>query len=234
MTEVEFRSDIRVELIDAMGGDHRAVQAARVSTKGANSLGEQVGGEGLINYLMRDTHTVPFEHSVFTFYIEAPIFVTRQILKHRMSSISEESGRYKILDAVFYVPSDARPFVQVGKTGDYVFESGSPGLISYARTTIKNASEDSWYRYTALLESGVAKEIARMVLPLNMYSSMYITVNAHSLMNILKLRTSHTGSHPQYEVEQVGSQMESIWADHSPSTYAAFQKHIRGLDDSTV
>lgn len=230
MTEPQFRSDIVVQLIDWMGGDHRAVQAARVSTKGANSLGEQVGGEGLINYLMRDTHTVPFEHTVFTFYIEAPIFVTRQLLKHRMSSISEESGRYKELGPVFYIEPRERKIVQVGKTGDYQFVDGGDELYEFSVAEDKQAAVEDWGRYQRKLAAGISKESARKNLPVNLYSSMYITVNAHSLMNILKLRTSDTGSHPQYEVEQVGKQIEAIWAELSPVTYAAFQKHVRGVE----
>lgn len=229
MTNVVFRSDVTVQLIDSMGGDHRAVQSARVSTQGSNSLESLTGGEPLINFLMRDKHEVPFEHSVFTFYIEAPIFVTRQILKHRISSISEESGRYKELKPVFYLPSRERPLVQVGKTGDYNFTDGGDELFQkYVAEKQASAYED-WARYKRLLDSGVAKEMARTELPFSLYSSMYITVNARSLMNILALRTSDTGSHPQYEIEQVARQMEELWATHSPVTYQAFQKHVRGV-----
>lgn len=228
-TTPQFRSDTTVQLIDSMGGDHRAVQSARVSTKGSDSLESLTGGEGLINYLMRDHHEVPFEHTVFTFYIEAPIFVTRQLLKHRISSISEESGRYKELKGVFYVPGPNRPVRQVGKTGDYVFEVDEE-LNALAVDTITHASMEAWYEYEFMLKEGVSKEVARLVLPFNLYSSMYITVNARSLMNIMSLRTSDTGSHPQYEIEDVARQMETLWAEHSPVTYRAFQKHIRGVE----
>lgn len=228
-TTPQFRSDTHVQLIDSMGGDHRAVQSARVSTKGSDSLDSLTGGEGLINYLMRDHHEVPFEHTVFTFYIEAPIFVTRQLLKHRISSISEESGRYKELKGVFYIPGPDRPVRQVGKTGDYVFEVDEE-LNGLAVDTITHASMEAWYEYEFMLKQGVSKEVARLVLPFNLYSSMYITVNARSLMNIMALRTSDTGSHPQYEIEDVARQMEVLWAEHSPVTYRAFQKHVRGVE----
>lgn len=230
MTSPTFRSDVRVELIDSMGGDHRAVQAARVSTKGSESFTALTGSTGLINYLMRDRHTVPFEHSVFTFYIEAPIFVTRQILKHRMSSISEESGRYKELAGVFYIEPRDRPLVQIGKTGDYEFIDGGDELYEFSVAEDKKAAEEDWARYQRKLERGIAKEVARKNLPVNMYSTMYLTVNAHSLMNILSLRTSGGGSHPQYEIEQVARKMEALWAEHSPVTYTAFQKHVRGIE----
>lgn len=228
MTEILFRSDVRVELIDSMGGDNRAVQAARVSTKGSESYEDTTGSTGLINYLMREHHEVPFEHTVFTFYIEAPIFVTRQILKHRISSISEESGRYRELKGVFYVPGSSRKVKQVGKTGDYTFVEDER-LSTVAAGIIRSASVDSMYRYDSMISEGVSKEVARMVLPVNLYSTMYLTVNARSLMNILALRTSDTGSHPQYEIEMVAREMEKLWAEHSPATYASFQKHIRGV-----
>lgn len=228
MTDITFRSDVRVELIDSMGGDNRAVQAARVSTKGSESYEAVTGSTGLINYLMREHHEVPFEHSVFTFYIEAPIFVTRQILKHRISSISEESGRYRELKGVFYLPAQERSVRQVGKTGDYTFVEDSE-LNKQARAEILDASVYALNFYDKMLSLGVAKEVARMILPVNLYSTMYLTVNARSLMNILALRTSDTGSHPQYEIEMVARQMEQLWAEHSPATYAAFQQHVRGV-----
>lgn len=228
MTDIAFRSDVRVELIDSMGGDNRAVQAARVSTKGSESYEAVTGSTGLINYLMREHHEVPFEHSVFTFYIEAPIFVTRQILKHRISSISEESGRYRELKGVFYLPAQERSVRQVGKTGDYTFVEDSE-LNKQARAEILDASVYALNFYDKMLSLGVAKEVARMILPVNLYSTMYLTVNARSLMNILALRTSDTGSHPQYEIEMVARQMEQLWAEHSPATYAAFQQHVRGV-----
>lgn len=223
-----LRNDVRVELIDSMGGDHRAVQAARVSTKGSESFEALTGSLGLINYLMREHHEVPFEHSVFTFYVEAPIFVTRQLLKHRISSISEESGRYRELKGVFYYPPPDRPVKQVGKTGDYVFVEDAE-MHAKVKDLIVAASDCAFSFYHDLLEIGAAKEMARTVLPVNLYSSMYMTINARSLMNILALRTSDTGSHPQYEIEQVARKMEELWAEHSPATYEAFQKHVRGV-----
>lgn len=225
---VILRSDVHVELIDSMGGDHRAVQSARVSTKGADSLNLLTGGEGLINYLMRDKHEVPFEHTVFTFYIEAPIFVTRQLLKHRISSISEESGRYKELKPVFYTEPRERHLTQIGKTGDYTFVDGGDDLYAFNLEEDRLAALDAWDRYQRKLQAGIAKESARKNLPVNLFSSMYITLNARSLMNVMSLRTSDAGSHPQYEIEAVARQMETIWAEHSPVTYAAFRKHVMG------
>lgn len=223
---MKFRSDVVVDLIDFMGGDERVVQAARVSTKGAASQGAQEGGTGLIKYLMREGHMVPFEHSVFTFVVEAPIFVTRQLLKHRISSISEESGRYRELDGEFYVPSNDRPIVQVGKTGDYTFVEGTEEQRRFGSQTIRIISLTAHAGYKAMLKLGISKEVARMVLPVNLYSSLYITVNAVSLMNIIRLRTMRFGSHPQYEIALVGEQMLSIFREKMPVTAKAFlSKH---------
>jgi thymidylate synthase (FAD) len=219
---MKFRSDIVVDLIDFMGGDQKVVQAARVSTKGAESVHALEGGTGLIKYLMREGHLVPFEHSVFTFYVNAPIFVTRQLLKHRISSISEESGRYRELDGEFYVPPSDRPLVQVGKTGDYVFTDAEEWQEAMVSSAILEGSEAAWGQYLRMLSGGVAKEVARMVLPVNLYSSLYITINAVSLMNIIRLRTMRFGSHPQFEIALLGEAMYAEFRNKMPVSAEAF------------
>ena len=109
-----------VELIDYMGGESRIVQAAQVSTKGTVK-GVQKPNPGLVSWLYRERHASPFEHCVMTFRIEAPIFVTREILRHRISSFNEESGRYRVLRGVFYSPDGSRKLKQIGKVGNYEF-----------------------------------------------------------------------------------------------------------------
>src|SRR5690606_15403738 len=136
-------------------------------------------------YLMRDRHGVPFEHAVFTFYIEAPIFVTRQMLKHRISSISEHSGRYSELTGAFYVPSRERKLVQVGKTGDYNFEDGTDEQYALTLHNLETVYQAAWDGYTNMLNLGISKELARVCMPVASYSSMYITMNARSLMNFM-------------------------------------------------
>lgn len=217
MTEITYDNKMTVDLIDFMGGDMRAVQAARVSTKGTNdpAPGE---GHGLVNFLMRERHEVPFEHSVFTFLIEAPIFVTRQLLKHRLTSISETSGRYRELDAKFYVPSAERPVVQSGKTGDYNFVNDE-SKSELAQQEITFASEDAWWRYERMINTGISKEIARLVLPVNLYSSMYLTINARSLMNLLSLRNEH---HAQYEIREVAQKMDTFFKEKMPVAHQAW------------
>lgn len=217
MTDVEFRSDMGVELVDHMGSDASVVRAARVSTVGAN---EGQGGDRLIAFLMREKHMSPFEHATFTFLVEAPIFTINQMVRHRIASFNIESGRYKELEPVFYVPDHERAVVQVGKTGAYEFEPGDTVLREKVQTIQQNQSGLAWDAYVQQLRWGVAKEVARMVLPLNIYSSLYVTMNSRGLMNFLSLRNEH---HAQYEVRQVARQMESIFAEHMPLTHKAFR-----------
>ena len=122
MTDIKYRSDMTVELVQSMGSDEMVAMSARVSTGAGASTPEK--DAGLINYLMRDRHGSPFEHNAFTFYIEAPIFVFREFMRHRIASYNEESGRYKELEPVFYVPDMKRKLIQKGKPGAYEFELG--------------------------------------------------------------------------------------------------------------
>src|SRR5690606_8545085 len=167
MTAPQFRSDFTVEVMDHMGDDLSPLRAARVSTKGADSRTTEEN-DGLRRYLMREGHHVPFEHQVTTFYLEVPVFVSRQLVKHRISSISEESGRYRELDGVFYVPDGSRPVKQIGKTGAYEFVYDDMAL-TVARSGLKGAAAGAWDLYATMLGAGVAKEVARMVLPVNIY-----------------------------------------------------------------
>lgn len=216
MTDLIFRSDMTVELMDHMGDDLTPVRAARLST-GTQAEVNPERDRGLLNALMRDGHHVPFEHQVVSFRIEAPIFVTRQILKHRISSISEASGRYSEMDGVFYVPGYYRPVKQVGKTMDYQFEQDDY-LNGVAYDAIVMSSGDAWNSYQYMLEIGIAKEVARMVLPVNLYSTLWITMNTRSLLNFFNLRSSDADGHPQYEVVQAADKMRSLWGSLFPET----------------
>ena len=219
MTEPTFRSDMKVELIDFMGGDGRVVQAARTSTLGA-AASEEKESEGLINFLGREGHHVPFETSVFTFRIECPIFVSRQIVKHRTTAISETSGRYRELPGEFYIPSEARPLAQTGKTGEYnMVHLGEHEETRLALEMVR-ASQRAWASYESMLRNGAAKEVARMVLPVNLYSSMYLTMNARNLIHFLSLRNEH---HAQFEIREVAEQMEDIFAEKMPLTFKSWR-----------
>ncbi len=232
---IRFRSDVTVELVKSSAHDSDVVFAARVSTAGEQSL-EAVDedasrSKGLIGYLMRARHGSPFEHNSMTFFVEAPIFVFREFMRHRIASYNEESGRYRQLSAVFYVPGPERRLVQEGKPGAYDFVEGTPEQYDVVVAQTQQACTQAYAAYLAMLDAGVAREVARGVLPVATYSSMYVTLNARSLMNFLSLRTKREGSHfpsyPQREIEMVAEKMEAEWARLMPITYAAFETNGR-------
>ena len=232
---VEFRSDMRVELVKANASDADVVWAARVSTKGESSLADVDAdpkrSQGLINYLMRDRHGTPFEHNSMTFFVNAPIFVFREFMRHRIASYNEESGRYRELQPVFYVPAPERKLIQQGKPGAYDFVDGTLEQHHVVVEETRKACQQAYTSYQVMLAAGVAREVARGVLPVTTYSSMYVTMNARSLMNFLSLRTkredSHFPSFPQREIEMVAELMENEWATLMPLTYAAFEHNGR-------
>ena len=161
-----------------------------------------------------------------TFYVQAPIFVWREHMRHRMMSYNEESGRYRVLRPVFYVPGADRRLVQIGKAGAYEFVEGTPEQSEVVDREMKTSMRQSYDAYVAMLDAGVAREVARMVLPVSIYSSAYVTLNARSLMNFLSLRRAAEGSHfpsyPQREIEMVAERYEEEWARLMPITHAAF------------
>lgn len=226
----KYRSDMTVELVQSMASDSAVTMAARVSTGASNDV-DASKEAGLINYLMRDRHGSPFEHNAFTFYIEAPIFVFREFMRHRIASYNEESGRYKELEPMFYLPAPERKLVQQGKPGAYVFVEGTQEMFDATRSALKDASELGYAEYKWMLDQGVAREVARMSLSLNIYSSMFVTMNARSLMNFLSLRTTREGTHfpsfPQREIEMVAEKMEEFFAEKMPLTYESFNKNGR-------
>jgi thymidylate synthase (FAD) len=233
--DVSFRSDVTVELVRASASDADVIFAARVSTAGEQSLedidADAARSAGLINYLMRDRHGSPFEHNSMTFFVRAPIFVWREHMRHRIASYNEESGRYRQLEPVFYVPAHDRPVVQVGKTGSYEFLPGSDEQYGLIDHDMRESCANAYAAYLRMLDAGIAREVARMVLPVSIYSSAYVTVNARSLMNFLSLRRKVEGSHfpsyPQREIEMVAEKYEAHWAALMPITHAAFEKNGR-------
>jgi thymidylate synthase (FAD) len=218
--------------MDAAASDAMVVRAARVSTKGVRSV-EAGESQGLINYLVRNRHGSPFEHNMFTFLIQAPIVIAREHMRHRAGwSYNEESGRYKELEPLFYIPGDARKLLQVGKTGEYKFETGSSELHYETNQILCEAAEDAWDNYQELLcEYGVAKEVARFVLTPNLMTSYYATCNARSLMHFLSLRTEREDaqyvSKPMAEIAMVAEGMELTFGTLMPKTYSAFCEYGR-------
>jgi thymidylate synthase (FAD) len=241
VSDIIFRSDVTVELVRSSASDSDVLFAARVSTQGEQTLEsaaahtdaseDEKRSKGLINYLMRDRHGSPFEHNSMTFYVQAPIFVFREFQRHRIASYNEESGRYKELSPVFYVPGADRNLIQVGKTGAYEFLPGSAEQVALVEQESRTSSQQAYESYKRMLDAGVAREVARIVLPLNIYSSMYVTMNSRALMNFLSLRTSREGTHfpsfPQREIEMCAEKMEEFWAELMPYTYEAFNKNGR-------
>lgn len=231
-----FRSDITVDLVKHAASDSDVLWAARVSTAGEQSLDElkkdPERSKGLINFLMRDRHGSPFEHNSMTFFISAPIFVFREFMRHRVGwSYNEESGRYRELQPVFYVPGESRKLVQEGRPGKYVFVSGSQEQHDTTSRVMEHSYRQAYEAYQEMLAAGIAREVARSVLPVGLFSSMYATCNARSLMHFLGLRTQHelakVPSFPQREIEMVGERMEEQWARLMPLTHAAFNANGR-------
>jgi thymidylate synthase (FAD) len=231
-----FRSDVTVEMVKHTASDSDVLWAARVSTAGEQSLEElhkdPERSKGLINYLMRDRHGSPFEHNSMTFLISAPIFVFREFMRHRVGwSYNEESGRYRELEPVFYVPSASRKLVQQGRPGKYEFVDGTQEQQDLVGRAMEDSYRQSYDAYQEMLAAGVAREVARAVLPVGLFSSMYATCNARSMMHFLGLRTTHelakVPSFPQREIAMVGEQMEEHWAKLMPLTHAAFNTNGR-------
>jgi thymidylate synthase (FAD) len=231
-----WRSDVTVELVKSSASDNDVIWAARVSTAGEASIAardeDPQRSAGLINYLMRDRHGSPFEHNSMTFLVSAPIFVFREFHRHRIGwSYNESSARYRELEPVFYVPAADRRLVQEGKAGHYEFVDGTTEQYDTVVHETKAACETAYRAYQRMLRAGVAREVARGVLPVATYSSMYATCNARSLMAFLSLRTKREDStfpsYPQREIEMVGEAMEAEWARLMPITHAAFDRNGR-------
>lgn len=231
MTQVPgftVRTDFSVECVQQMGTDEMICRAARVSTLGADSL-ETDASVGLLRFLMTNRHGTPFEHGSITLRISAPIFVWREFHRHRIGfSYNEESGRYKQLNPVFYVPGSERPLRQIGKAGAYEFVPGTDVDGPLTVQSLATAYRTAYETYESLLRHGIAREVARMCLPVAIYSTCYVTANPRSLMAFLSLRTKHPEStfpsFPQWEINRVADQIAVIFEQHWPQTYRLFRE----------
>lgn len=231
MTEIEFSSKMTVKLVRAMASDDMVVQAAQVSAKGENN--PETVPLRLIQALMKGKHGSPFEHNAFTFFVEAPLFVFREWQRHRIGSFNEMSGRYTELPGKFYVPASDRGVVNKNTKMKPDFSEVNEYLHERVHGSILAISSGAWIHYKELLKDDVANEVARMVLPLNIYSQMYWTVNARSLMNFLSLRGTQEDrpeeirSYPQREIQMAAEQIELIFDEAMPATYHAFVENGR-------
>lgn len=201
--------------------DLDVVNAARVSYGKRHEQMEE-GDDKLIDYLVKNNHGTPLEHTFFTFHIKAPITVAREWFRHRMSSYNEISGRYVEMKNEFYVPNKARK--QEGKPGHYIFVEMDEVESNRAAFAMQTAYEYAYTTYKALLGQGVAKELARSVLPLGLYTEFYWSCNARSLIHFINLRNSPEA---MYEIRQYAEGIESMFSSIMPNTYGAYQRYIR-------
>ena len=218
---VEFRSDIKVELIQQMGDDEMVCKAARVSTGKDQDPQDKI--KGLINYLAKNRHTSPFEHTAATFRIEAPVFVSRQAMRHRVFSYNEISGRYAKMPPTFYVIPDDRPVVNDGTGANPRLVQGTPHQVRFAQASEVRVANFAWREYEAQLAEGIATEVARNVLPSGMYTAWYVTGNLHGWFNFLSLRTADNALE---EIRHVADDIERQLTEIFPITMVAAREHM--------
>jgi len=205
-----------------LASDLAVVNGARVSfNQSADEMTER--DAGLIRFLIRNRHGSPFEHGYFRFIVKAPLFVVREHHRHRAGhSYNEWSGRYSKMEPQFYVPEFVR--TQVGKPGAYTFEPVEEQTREAAREEIEESALRAFEAYERMLEQGVAKEVARMVLPLSMYTKYLWSCNPRSLMHFCSLRNHEDA---QFEIRQYAAAAESFLERHMPITHAAFVANDR-------
>ena len=211
-----------VRLVDYMGNDSRIVQAARVSYgDGTKSYRED---SGLIDYLLRNEHTSPFEQVIFTFHVKLPIFVARQWVRHRTARLNEISGRYSVMKDEFYLPlpEDMAPQSDDNKqarASEPFPDDDAREMISALEAGQKRAFAD----YSALIEKGLAREVARINLPLSLYTEWYWQIDLHNLFRFLRLRMD---GHAQKEIRVYADAMFEIAKAVCPQACDSFEKHL--------
>lgn len=233
-TNILFRNDFTVEPVSVSGDDDSVLRAMLISTLKDDSVSEMSPEAklGRINFLMSNRHGTPFEHNQLIFRVEAPIFVYREWHRHRIGiSINEQSGRYSELPPMFYVPPQERPLVQTGKPGAYQYVEGSTAQWLWLCEDIEAQAWQQYTSYQERLERGYAKEIARISLGVNIYSAMYWTCNARSLMAFLSLRTRDDDamfpSKPMWEIDACARMAEEVFAAAFPLTHQTFNDNRR-------
>lgn len=212
-----------VRLDGSMADDLSVVNSARVSF-GKKSQELEEKDKGLIGFLMRERHGTPFEHNSFRFHVKCPIFVAREWFRHRIGSFNEFSARYSEVPNEFFTPNTSEVRTQVGKPGSYSFEKVEDSLAIETCNIINNINEKAYEAYTHLISRGVAKELARTVLPVGMFTQFYWTVNARSLMNFLSLRTHETA---QEDIRWYALEVEKYFAEAMPVTYQAWIDNLK-------
>lgn len=225
---MKYSSVSTVELIKHNASDEDVAHAAWVSNYGSDARTKEAGRiDGLINFLYRNKHMSPFEHGSYTFFVETPIFVAREFMRHRTGSYNEHSARYSELEPNFYIPHRDRPLQQVGKVGAYTFSGGTQKQKRVVRWAMKRAYSVTWKMYRFMLRFGVAPEVARDVLPVGIYTRFYVTMNPRNLMQFLTLRNDDAAL---YEIRRVAVYMEEILKETMPITWAAYDKERNAAD----
>ena len=211
-----------VRLVDYMGGDDRVVQSARVSYgKGTRTYREDAG---LIDYLMRNSHTSPFEQVILTFHVKLPIFVARQWVRHRTARLNEISGRYSVMKDDFYLPAAEDLAVQSedNKQGRSS-EAMDPALAEKIRIGFSEGQKASYAAYNSLVNDGLARELARINLPLSLYTEWYWQIDLHNLLHFLELRLD---CHAQKEIRLYAQALYEIAKKVAPLSCESFERHI--------
>lgn len=242
---IEFVDHSTVKLVQSNASDLMVAKAAWVSNFGAGgsiTLPEGIASEyrllngwtgpdveaswdrikGLINFLYRERHMSPFEHGSLTFFVDTPIFVAREFMRHRTFSYNETSGRYKELEPRFYLIDSERPVVQKGKVGAYRFDGGTDEQYGHVFANQTLAYSHAWTAYQNMLGHGVAREVARNVLPVGTMTQFYVTGNPRNWMQFFLLRNDPNAL---YEIREVAEKIEAVFAQQMPHTYEAFKKY---------
>lgn len=211
-----------VRLVDYMGGDQRIVQAARVSYgSGTKSVREDAA---LIDYLLRHQHTSPFEHVVIETHCKMPIFVARQWIRHRTARLNEMSGRYSVMEEEFYLPPKAQIRFQSADNKQGRSEGDVPAeLQERVLEILRKGQHDSYEAYKGLLDEGLARELARINLPLSLYTQWYWQMDLHNLFHFLALRMD---PHAQWEIREYAGALARIAKAVAPMAYASFERHL--------
>lgn len=211
-----------VRLVDYLGGDLRIVQAARVSYGAGTKSYRQ--DRGLIHYLLRNEHTSPFEQVILTFHCKMPIFVARQWVRHRTARLNEISGRYSIMKDEFYIPEPDQMRGQSSDNKQARSDEALPDPVVEQMLAEMEADQKQIYaHYEAMIEGGLAREIARANLPLSMYTEWYWQIDLHNLFRFLHLRMD---AHAQYEIRVFAEAMAQCAQAVAPMAYEAFEDHL--------
>lgn len=212
-----------VRLVDYMGGDSAIVQAARVSYgDGTKSVSQD---RELIRYLLRNRHTSPLEMVEFKFHVKLPIFIARQWIRHRTASVNEYSGRYSVMKSEFYIPEMDRlkPQSKANMQGSADNEAFAPETANEILKIMSAGQESAYSDYEAMIETDLARELARINLPLSTYTEWYWKIDLHNLLHFLRLRMDY---HAQKEFQIYGKAIAEIVAQICPMTYEAFEDYM--------